>query len=122
MAATAQPFVDGLAAHTLRYQQCTGCSRAQHLARTACAWCGSTDLQWRDASGHGKVVAASVVTRAPSDSFRALVPYTLVLVELAEGSRVMGHADAGTAIGDAVAAGYFAHDGRTLLRFHAARG
>ena len=122
MAATAQPFVDGLEAHVLRYQQCTGCARAQHLARSACAWCGSVQLQWSDASGHGKVVAASVVTRAPSDAFRALAPYTLVLVELAEGSRVMGHAEAGTSIGDAVAAGYFVHDGRTLLRFGAASG
>jgi uncharacterized OB-fold protein len=48
------------------------------------------------------------------------VPYTLVLVDLDEGARLMGHADPGVAIGARVSAGFFEHDGRRLVRFQRA--
>lgn len=117
MSATSHPFTDGLAQGLLRYQRCEDCGRAQTLTRLACAHCGSARLAWHDADGRGTVVAASVVSRAPSDAFRPLVPYTLVLVELDEGPRVMGHAMPGTEIGDCVKAGTFAHEQRSVLRF-----
>ncbi len=117
MSASIHPFTEGLDHGLLRYQRCEDCGRAQTLTRLACAHCGSERLAWHDAGGHGTVVAASVVKRAPSDAFRPLVPYTLVLVELDEGPRVMGHATPGTAIGDHVKAGTFSHERRSLLRF-----
>ena len=61
--------------------------------------------------------AVTEVARAPSDEFRALAPYTLVLVQLDEGPRLMAHATAGVHIGDRVHAGFFDHQGRTLVRF-----
>lgn len=111
------PYVDGLALGVVRYQRCVGCGHAQRLARHACARCGSERLQWLDADGTGTVYALSEVARVPSTSFRALLPYTLVLVDLDEGARVMGHAEPGLAIGDRVVAGFFEHAGRSLLRF-----
>jgi uncharacterized OB-fold protein len=111
------PFTAALRKGVLRYQRCTQCGHAQTPTRLACSRCGSAGLQWQDARGDGAVVAASVVSRAPSDEFRALVPYTLVLVQLAEGPCVMGHAAPGTAIGDAVEAGTVPHGERRLLRF-----
>ena len=117
MPACSQPYVDGLADSVLRYQRCADCQQAQRLARYACQHCGSVQLAWHDAAGTGKVYAASVVTRAPSDAFRALAPYTLVLVDLDEGARVMGHAAPGTAIGDLVTASFFRHGERPLIRF-----
>ena len=53
------------------------------------------------------------------DEFRALAPYTLVLVQLDEGPHLMAHATAGLRIGDRVRAGFFEHQGRTLVRFAA---
>lgn len=122
MSATSQPYVDGLASGVLRYQHCPDCSRAQRLARYACQHCGGESLVWRNARGTGTVHSVTVVTRAPSDTFRALAPYTLVLVDLDEGARVMAHAEPGAAIGDTVIANFFAHDGHPLVRFqlHAA--
>ena len=117
MSASSQPYVDGLAAGVLRYQHCPDCGRAQRLARYACQYCGGASLAWHDARGTGIVHSVTVVTRAPSDAFRALAPYTLVLVDLAEGARVMAHAEPGSAIGDAVTASFFAHDGHHLVRF-----
>ena len=110
-------YVEGLAAGVLRYQACLQCGAPQTLPRYACRCCGGTRLEWRDAKGSGAVHAVSVVMRAPSDEFRPLAPYTLVLVDLDEGVRVMAHAEPGVAIGDRVAATYFKHGDRTLVRF-----
>ena len=111
------PYVEGLATGVLRYQACLDCGAAQTLPRYACRRCGGARLEWRDAKGGGTVHAVSVVMRAPSDDFRALAPYTLVLVDLEEGARVMAHSEPGVAIGDRVSATYFKHGDRTLVRF-----
>jgi uncharacterized OB-fold protein len=111
------PFVEGLKEGALRYQACNACQAAQTLTRHACRRCGSTRLEWRKAAGRGIVYATTVVSRAPCDDFRALVPYALALVDLEEGARVMGHAAPGIAIGERVVAGYFELAGRNLIRF-----
>lgn len=113
----AAPHVDGLRRGILRLQRCLSCGRAQTLARYACADCGKSNLNWEDASGQGSVVAVTTVTRAPSAAFAALAPYVLVIVELDEGARVMGHGVSGLGIGERVSATYFVHEERTLLRF-----
>jgi len=115
-----RPFVEGLALGVLRYQHCLRCGAPQKLARYACRACGSTGLEWKDSAGVGTVFAVSVISRAPSETYRPLVPYTLVLVDLDEGARLMAHAQAGIAIGERVAAGFFEHDGRRLVRFQRA--
>lgn len=120
--ALASPFVDGLARHELRFQRCAACGTAQTLARYACAHCGSESLAWETARGTATLHAVTVVSRAPSDAFRALAPYTLVIAQLDEGPRLMAHAEPGVRIGDRVAASFFAHDGRTLVRFSPATG
>jgi uncharacterized OB-fold protein len=88
----AQPYLEGLNEHLLRYQHCTACARAQTFAHDACQFCGATSLEWHTSTGRGHVYAVTVVGRAPSDAFRSLAPYTLVVVTLEEGARLMGHA------------------------------
>ena len=117
MASLATPYLEGLQRGELRYQACVACGSAQTLARYACRRCGSEQLEWRKSAGRGIVYAVTVVARAPTEEWRALAPYTLALVDLDEGPRLMGHAEAGTAIGDRVAASYFDLAGRRLLRF-----
>jgi uncharacterized OB-fold protein len=113
----AQPYVEGLAEQLLRYQHCESCAGAQTFAHDACQFCGAETLSWRASSGHGRVLAVTVVARAPSDYFRSLAPYTLAVVTLDEGARVMGHAAAGIQIGQAVIATFFKHLDQTLVRF-----
>lgn len=115
----AAPYVEGLQRGVLRYQHCTTCGGAQTLARYACQHCGAISLVWRDAKGLGTVQAATVVARAPSDEFRPLAPYTLVLVLLDEGARLMAHAQPDVGIGDRVQAAFFEHLGQPLVRFGA---
>lgn len=113
----AQPFIDGILFNTLCYQSCKHCGRAQTLARYACTYCQSPDLQWKDSCGLGTVKAVTEVTRAPTDEFKALAPYTLVIVELKEGFRLMAHAQAGVVIGQHVQSEFFLLGERKLVRF-----
>lgn len=122
MTVIAQPYVDGLARGELMVQFCERCGAAQRLARFACTRCGHTGLAWKTAAGTGVVWAVTVVERAPAPEFASLVPYALVLVDLDEGARVMGHAPIGTRIGERVRAEVFTPGGRPLLRFRAESG
>lgn len=111
------PFIEGLRHGEIRYQACTACGAAQTLARYACRACGATRLEWRTARGSGQVYSMTTVARAPSEEWRALAPYTLAIVELDEGPRLMGHASPAVKIGDRVAAKFFDFGGRRLIRF-----
>jgi uncharacterized OB-fold protein len=111
------PFREGLAHGEVRYQSCAACGAPQTLARYACRACGSPRLEWRRAKGAGTVYATTVVARAASEEFRLLAPYTLALVDLDEGSRLMGHASPDIEIGDRVTAEVVSHAGRKLVRF-----
>jgi uncharacterized protein len=111
------PFIEGLALRELRYQCCVACGAAQTLTRYACGKCDGNRFDWLVSRGEGTVFAVTVVARAPSEEFRVLAPYTLVLVDLDEGFRLMGHAVPGVAIGERVVADYLIHGERTLIRF-----
>ncbi|MBE0627022.1 MAG: OB-fold domain-containing protein [Burkholderiales bacterium] len=110
-------FWEGCAAGELRYQHCAACAALQFHARAFCLRCGGAKLEWRTAQGSGTVYALSSVARAPTDEFRALAPYVIVLVDLDEGLRMMAHGAPGLCIGDRVRAGFFVHGGRSLPRF-----
>ena len=86
------------------YQSCGGCGKAQYFRRGFCAACGSSDLAEKRASGKGTVYATSVVMRAATPETRAHVPYNIVLVDTAEGFRMMAHGANDLRIGDSVTA------------------
>lgn len=111
-------FREGLERDVLRYQYCVACGTAQTLTRYLCTRCGSAQLRWRDSCGNGTVFSVTLITRAPSEEFRALAPYTLVLVDLDEGCRVMGLGAAGLTIGVPVRASYLSHGPHRLVIFH----
>ena len=118
MAATnPNPFSDGLDQGRLRYQRCSACGLALTGQRLACTGCGGVQLAWCDAAGGGTVYAASTVHRAPTEAWRALAPYTLVLVDLDEGPRVMAHGAPGLQIGARVEADPVMLAGQALVRF-----
>lgn len=106
ISAEARPYWDACREGELRYQACRGCGRAQFYPRALCAGCGGTDLEWRRSAGQGAVHAVTVVYRAPSEPFRADVPYAVALVDLDEGFRMMANVVGGdperVAIGDRV--------------------
>ena len=91
-------------AETIVYQSCAACGATQYFRRSFCAACGAADPQDKRAGGEGIVFATSLVTRAATAEARAHVPYNIVLIDAAEGFRMMAHGDGDLKIGDRVSA------------------
>jgi uncharacterized protein len=88
------------------YQACPDCGHAWYFKRTFCPECGAAGPLERVSAGRGTVHADTMVHRAPTEEFRALAPYRIVLVDVDEGFRMMGHGDPGLAIGVRVRCGF----------------
>lgn len=71
------------AAGELAYQQCTECAGSIFPPRVLCPHCGSGVLRWQASQGRGRVYSLSTI--AP----RGQEPYTVALIDLAEGYRMM---------------------------------
>ena len=99
------------------YQGCGACGAVQYFRRGFCAACGATELREQRASGTGIVYATSLVCRAATPETRAHVPYNVVLVDTAEGFRMMAHGDKDLAIGDSVTARFVEFAGRLVPYF-----
>ncbi|MCC8980943.1 Zn-ribbon domain-containing OB-fold protein [Bradyrhizobium acaciae] len=82
-------FWRGLQQGRLLLQHCRRCRHVQYYQQATCRQCGSEELDHQPASGRGKVHSFSVVHRAPGPAFKADVPYAVLLVELAEGPRMI---------------------------------
>lgn len=82
-------FWRGLQEGKLLLQHCEECRHVQYYQQATCRACGSEELEHRPASGRGKVHSFSVVHRAPGPAFKPDVPYAVLLVELAEGPRMI---------------------------------
>ena len=78
-------FWQGVERSELRLKWCGACDRHYHPRRIICPRCSSTDLDWKIASGKGKVYSFSEVHRAPTKAFAKGAPYTVGLIETAEG-------------------------------------
>lgn len=114
---TGQPadWTQGEAA--ILYQACGSCGHVQYFRRGFCAACGSTAVAKKRAGGEGTVYATSLVCRAATPETRAHVPYNIVLVDTAEGFRMMAHGEKALAIGDKVTAGFAQFAGRLVPYF-----
>ncbi len=103
------------------YQYCASCGARQYFRRSFCAACGAADPQDKRASGEGTVYATSLVCRAATPETRAHVPYNILLVDAAEGFRMMAHGDNGLSIGDKVTVRFKQFAGRMVPYFEKIR-
>lgn len=93
------PFWDAAARHELLVQRCHRCGHSQLYPRVVCLACGGLDLGWAPASTTATVVVATEV-HVPAHPTLA-PPYTVALVELPEGPRLLGN-PSGARAGDTV--------------------
>lgn len=83
----------------MAFQSCAACDRAVFYPRVLCPHCGSTELEWRSATGAGTVYSQTLLPGRDGDDRQIL------LVDMDEGFRVMGVTDGPRlAIGDSVQA------------------
>jgi hypothetical protein len=87
--ADSQAYWLGLKAGKLLLQHCRQCGHVQFYQQSICRQCGNENLESRAASGRGRVHSFSVVHRAPGPAFKQDTPYGVLLVELAEGPRMI---------------------------------
>ena len=118
MSGSKQALADWTAgAEAIVYQSCAACGTRQYFRRSFCAICGASDPVEKRASGEGTVYATSLVCRAATPETRAHVPYNIVLIDAAEGFRMMAHGDNDLKIGDRVTARYTRFTGRLVPYF-----
>jgi uncharacterized OB-fold protein len=88
-----EPYAEGLreAANrgTLAMQRCDSCGAVQLYPRRRCVTCGSDRLEYVPVSGRGTVYTFSTIYRNPPSDFIDDVPYTLAIVKLEEGARLL---------------------------------
>ncbi|KIZ39648.1 MULTISPECIES: OB-fold domain-containing protein [Rhodopseudomonas] len=104
-------------AEAILYQQCKACGAKQYFRRDFCAACGGNDLALQQASGAGVVHAATLVCRAATPEAREYLPFALLLIDAAEGFRMMAHGANDLAIGDRVTARFARFTGRLVPYF-----
>ncbi|MFB6122322.1 MAG: Zn-ribbon domain-containing OB-fold protein [Haloferacaceae archaeon] len=96
-------FFDALADGRLVAAECA-CGEILVPPRTACYACGGRDLELAEQPRTGEVYSYTEVRTAPP-AFEDDAPYTVAVVELDSGARLLGRVDAdydAVAIGDAV--------------------
>ena len=114
---SATHFWAGCEQGEFRYQRCAGCAELQYYPRPFCAKCGHEELTWHAAVGTGTVYSLTQIIRAPTPQFKKLVPYSLVLIDLDEGIRVMGHGAADLVIDCRVSLSFRVHQDKNLPYF-----
>ncbi|MEO3796394.1 Zn-ribbon domain-containing OB-fold protein [Nonomuraea sp. B10E15] len=85
-----QPFWDGTAAGELRIQRCQTCARHYFYPRPSCPHCGGDQVEWVRASGRATLYSY-VINHRPAPGFEDDAPYTIAVVELEEGVRMMSN-------------------------------
>ncbi len=86
-------FVDFLDEGKVMGTQCKSCGTKFFPPRNDCAQCLSSDVEWFEITGTGKLLTFSKLMYAPS-GFEADLPYRICVVEYPDGVKVFGRISA----------------------------
>ncbi len=84
-------FWEGVREHHLAFQECRYCGLLVHRPRPMCPRCLSTDRDWRVSDGKGHVYSCVNVAYQNVAYPGIKVPYTVVLVQMEEGVRLLSN-------------------------------
>jgi uncharacterized protein len=87
----AQEFWDACREHKYLLHECENCGTVRYPPGRVCPACLSRDVKWRESPGHGEVFTFTTVSRAPSKEFDQWSPYTVGLIDLEDGVRVLAN-------------------------------
>ena len=82
-------YYDNLAAGKITARKCQDCGAVEWPPLLGCNYCGSTNMEWIEISGKGKMiqmVMPSPITQRPE--MEDIRPYCLAVVEIEEGPAV----------------------------------
>ena len=86
------PFWEAQNNHELQFQRCTGCETVRYPVGPLCPECHSFDFEWITSSGRGTIYSYTVVWHQTHPAFAP--PYTVLLVEMEEGPRIIAQLQA----------------------------
>ncbi len=84
------PYWKSLSKHTAKMQKCEVCGQFRFPPAPTCYHCGKAGGNWETISGKGKIYSWIVVHHPVDKRLAKDVPFVVALVELREGSRVVG--------------------------------
>ena len=89
-----RPFWDAVQQDKLLLQKCLDCNQLQFFPRPICVQCYSSNLDWHQASGLGKVYTYSPVYASPHPAVQKHIettgmPTIFSIIELDEGLRII---------------------------------
>jgi uncharacterized OB-fold protein len=82
------PFWQALERNEFLLARCGSCQTLQFPPRPLCPSCGGSEIEWQPASGRGTLYASSRV-HAAAGPFACMTPYTVGIVDLEEGARIL---------------------------------
>ena len=83
-----QPWFGAAAEGRLLLQRCDHCRAYRFPLWGRCTQCWSTEWSWAESAGRGTLYTFGRMHRIYHPGFEAEVPYTVAVVELAEGPRI----------------------------------
>ena len=84
-------FWNGCHRHELLLQRCEQCHSFHYPPAPICPQCFSMNLKWEKASGKGEVYTYTIVRRPLSPEWEKDVPYTVGVIQLNEGVRMVSN-------------------------------
>lgn len=84
-----EPFWESLRQHDVRIQRCCDCGTFRYHPKEKCPRCSSRRAEWAPVSGEGEIYTYTVVRRPPTAAYAPDVPYTIALVTMSEGFRMI---------------------------------
>ena len=84
---TIEKYLQNIQDGQFKAYKCVDCGMVIAPPSGSCYGCGSSNMEWTNVSGKGKLVSFTVIHIAP-DEFAEEVPYYVAIVELSEGTRV----------------------------------
>jgi uncharacterized OB-fold protein len=85
------PYWDALDAGRHVFERCAACGHAWLPPRAECPRCLSDRVGWETASGQARLISWVVYHAAFHPAFAARLPYTVAVVELREGPRLISN-------------------------------
>ena len=86
-----QGFWDAVKQHKLVFQRCKYCGLFVHKPRPMCPRCLSTEKEWVESDGKGIVYTWVNFVYANASYPGIQVPYTVIVVEMTEGVRMISN-------------------------------
>jgi uncharacterized OB-fold protein len=86
---TISSFYHFISEKKLMAAKCNKCGTILLPPKPMCTNCLSTNLKWIELKGAGKLLSYTIIHVAPTQ-FQSMVPYTVGIVELESGHRLLG--------------------------------